>query len=140
MGGGHAPCLAKVGRITHGVDRFLIINSDNDAALVAKLVFVGLAANHRPRHASIGAQESIGLFVRAEGGANRPDAHHEPGSGGGKYAPEVMRDGDGMQVKGAVFCVGGVATDLVTFAVLCRRTKRGPGTSCKWISVNVLDS
>ena len=131
MGSGHAPCLAKVSRITHKVDRFLIINGDDDAALVAKLVFVGLAADQRPCHASVGTQESIRLFVQAEGGSNRADAHHEPGSGGGKYAPKVMWDSDGMQVKGAVFCVGGVAIDSVTFAVLCRRTKLGPGTSCK---------
>ena len=82
--------LAKVSQITHGVDRFLVINSDDDAALVAKLVFLGFAANYRPRRASISAQESIGLFLWAEGGANRPDAHHEPRSGGGKYGPEVM--------------------------------------------------
>ena len=94
--GGHAPCLAKVSRITHKVDRFFIIDGDDDATLVAKLVFVGLAADHRPCYTSVGAQESIGLFVRAEGGANRADAHHEPGSGGGEYASKVMRDGDGM--------------------------------------------
>lgn len=43
--------------------------------------------------------------------ANRTNAHHEPGSRGGEYTNEVVQDRYGLQVEGAVFGVGGVATD-----------------------------
>jgi hypothetical protein len=105
------PCLAEIGRVTNEVDSFLVIDSDDDTALVAKLIFMCLTEDHRPCHACVGAQERVGILVRAEHGAHRTDAHHETGSGRGKNTAKVVWDRDGVQVEGAIFGVGGVATD-----------------------------
>ena len=78
----NVPCLAEVGRVTYKVDCFLIVDSDNNAALIAKFIFMRLAADHCPCHAGIDAQERVGFFIRAEHGADRANAHNEPGRRG----------------------------------------------------------
>ena len=65
-----------------------------------------LKENHCPCHACIGAQERVGILVRAEHGAYRTGAHNEIGSGRGKNTANVVRDrDDGVQVEGAIFGV-----------------------------------
>jgi hypothetical protein len=105
------PRLAEIGRVTNEVDSFLVIDSDDDTASVAKLIFMCFGEDLRPRHACVGAQERVGILVRAEHGAYRTDAHHETGSGRGKNTAKVVWDRDGVQMEGAIFGVGGVATD-----------------------------
>lgn len=105
------PGLAKISRVTNGVNNFLVIDSDDDTALVAKLIFMRLGEDHRPCHACVGAKERVGILVRAEHGAYRTDAHHETGSGRGKNRTKVAWDRDGVQVEGAILGVGGVASD-----------------------------
>lgn len=105
------PSLAEIGRVTNEVNGFLVIDSDDNTASVAKLIFMCLREDHRPCHACVDAQERVGILVRAEHGAYRTDAHHKTGSRRGKNTAKVVWDRDGVQVKGAIFGVGGVATD-----------------------------
>lgn len=105
------PCSAEIGRVTNEVDSILVIDSNDDTALVAKLIFMCLTEDHRPCHASVGTQKRVGILVFAEHGAYRADAHYETGSRRRKNTAKVVWDRDGMQVQGAIFGVGRVATD-----------------------------
>ncbi len=53
------PCPAGVDRATNEVDSFLIADSDDDAAFVAKLIFMRPREDHCPCHACVGAQEHV---------------------------------------------------------------------------------
>ena len=86
-----APCLAQIGRVAHFISRLFVVYDDHDASGVAKLVLVGVVADHAPGDAGVVAQERVALLVREEIVADRAYAHDEAGSGGREHATVVVR-------------------------------------------------
>lgn len=103
----NAPSLAEIKRVLNLVRRFLIVNHDEDAPLVAKLVLLGSILDHLPRQPGVGTEERVALVVGEETVPNRSDAHDEAGSGRGEDAAVVVRLRDGVEVEGADLLEGG---------------------------------
>ena len=57
------PILAHVRSIGKGIDPILIVNSDDNAPLIPKLIFMCLLPDHLPSQSSIITQECITFFI-----------------------------------------------------------------------------
>ncbi len=112
------PVLAKVGRVRDVVGDVLVVDHDEDRALVAKLVLVCVARDHLPRPAGIGAEEGVALVVVLEAAADGADAHDKAGRKRRVELSDIGLARDGPEVEGAVFGVARVAVDALALVVL----------------------